>query len=225
MLAGWFWHLLSCSCFCMLLNTAAGQTVFLTGARRVLSHSLPPSPSGLDPYRAAIMGSSPLRQLQQHSRIPAGLGSHRGRMSPPQTGPLGASLAGFSGVGSPPGSVSPPLGPLPSHGASPRVSPSPRVVREQWGLAGETSSPRIGCRAMRGGGHMAPSFVSQSLDGSLMQAGAAREQHGQMGALQQVGHVWRDVMLHAGPLACMCWLDMHPGYMCAIGTLQAFSHS
>jgi hypothetical protein len=165
--------------------------VWFTGARRVLSQSLPPSPSGRDPYRAAIMGSSPLRQLQQHSRIPVGLGSHRGRMSPPQTGPLGASLAGFSGVRSPPGSISPPMGPSPSHGASPRVSPSPRVVREQWGVAGEASSPRISGRAMRGGGRMT-SAVSQSLDGSLMQAGAAREQPGQMGALQQVGRAFCD---------------------------------
>lgn len=177
------------SSLCMLLRWS---TACCAGARRVLSHSLPPSPSGRDPYRAVIMGSSPLRQLQQQSRIPAGLGNYRGRMSPPQTGPLGASLAGFNGVGSPPGSISPPLGPSPSHGASPRVSPSPRVVREQWGVAGEASSPRISGRAMRGGGHMTSSFVSQSLDGSLMQAGAAREQHGQMGTLQQVGQVCYD---------------------------------
>lgn len=143
-----------------------------------MSHSLPPSPSGRDPYRAAIMGSSPLRQLQQQSRIPAGMGGSSHSRSPP-------SLPGCNNrTGSPPGSVSPPLGPSPSRGASPRVSPSPRVVREQWGEA----SPRLGGgRGARGAGRM-PSLVSQSLDGSLMQAGAAREQqHGsQVGTLQQV---------------------------------------
>lgn len=147
-----------------------------------MSHSLPPSPSGRDPYRAAIMGSSPLRQQQQQSRIPAGMGgsSHSHSRSPPSLPGCNNNRTGSS----PPGSVSPPLGPSPSRGASPRVSPSPRVVREQWGEA----SPRLGGgRGARGAGRM-PSLVSQSLDGSLMQAGAAREQqHGsQVGALQQV---------------------------------------
>lgn len=177
-------HLVPCACDCpqqRLASVPADSlaTFLCAGARRVMSQSLPPSPSGRDPYRAAIMGGSPLRQHQQHSRIPAGIGSSR---SPPQTGAMPANLAGFSRAGSPPGgTISPPMGPSPSRGASPRVSPSPRVVREQWGEA----SPRISGRGFRGAGRMA-AFVSQSLDGSLMQAGAAREQQGQMCALQQV---------------------------------------
>jgi hypothetical protein len=158
------------------------------GARRVMSHSLPPSPSERDPYRAAIMGSSPLRQLQQQSRIPAGMGGSSSHISHSRSPPGQPGFNYNSRTGSPTGSASPPLGPSPPRGggAAPRVSPSPRVVREQqWG--GE-ASPRLSGRGPRGAGRM-PSFVSQSLDGSLMQAGAAREQQhggGQVGALQQV---------------------------------------
>lgn len=65
------------------------------------------------------------------------------------------------------------------------MTPSPRVVREQWGAAGD--SPRVGgpggSRGLRAGRR---TFVSQSVDGSLLQAGAAREQQAQMAALQQV---------------------------------------
>lgn len=166
-----------------------------TGARRVLSQSLPPSPSGRDVSRAAPGGSSPLRSFQPHSRIPAGmgqgLGHHKGRASPPQAHvmPIGYSI---SRIGSPPGNAlsSAPVGPSPTRAApSPRVSPSPRVVREQWGgaMGEQVASPRVAGGNSRAGraGRMSL-FVSQSLDGSLLQAGAAREQQVQLAALQQV---------------------------------------
>lgn len=157
----------------------------------MLSQSLPPSPSGRDPYRAAIMGGSPLRALQHHqSRIPAGLsssGSRGGRASPPpQPLPL-AHFTGVSRIGSPPaGGCSPPLGPSPTRGNSPRLSPTPRVVREQGLSSGDGSPDRSGQgpRGFRAG--RMTSLVSQSLDGGLLQAGAAREQQLQQGALQQV---------------------------------------
>lgn len=167
-----------------------------TGARRVLSQSLPPSPTGRDASRSAAGGTSPLRAFQPHSRIPAGmgqgLGHHRGRASPPQTHvmPIGY---GISRIGSPPGSAGSPalVGPSPSRAApSPRVSPSPRVVREQWGgaMAEQGASPRlIGGNSRAGRAGRMSCFVSQSLDGSLLQAGAAREQQAQLAALQQVG--------------------------------------
>lgn len=187
----------------------------------MLSHSLPPSPSGRDTYRHAMMGgggSPPIRALQQQhqSRIPAGL-HHRGpghQGSPPHgsTIPL---PAGPSRIGSPAGSASPPLGPSPTNRPSPRMSPSPRVVREQWAVAasGDGSSPyggggvsgRGGSRSAR---HMMP-LVSQSLDGGLLQAGAAREQQGQVGALQQVR---RGVLSNAE--WCLCVLCKGRGKAC-----------
>lgn len=158
----------------------------------MLSQSLPPSPSGRDPYRAAIMGGSPLRALQHHqSRIPAGLSSSssRGpRASSPQPLPL-PHFPGVSRMGSPPaGGCSPPLGPSPTRGNSPRLSPTPRVVREQGlGSGAGDGSPDRGGQGPRGfrAGRMT-SLVSQSLDGGLLQAGAAREQQAQQGPLQQV---------------------------------------
>lgn len=155
------------------------------------------------------MGSSPLRApYQAASRIPAAGGGgggtsssssqqHRARGSPPQGGGDGSSR-----MGSPPGSssmMSPPLGPSPTRGYSPRVSPSPRVVREQWGgscagVSSDMQSPRPGgeargsSRGFRSAGRMG-SLVSQSLDGALLQAGAGREQQGMGGALQQVSWV------------------------------------
>jgi hypothetical protein len=55
-------------------------------------------------------------------------------------------------------------------------------------MAEQGASPRlIGGNSRAGRAGRMSCFVSQSLDGSLLQAGAAREQQAQLAALQQVG--------------------------------------